>query len=66
MSSWKTQKRICKSKQGPKIERRRIPIDVMIVKEQYTGELSGGIEIGPVDPGAAIARVEYVGLEGRV
>lgn len=36
------------------------------MKEQDAGELSGGIEIGPVDPGATVARVEDMGLEGWV
>lgn len=38
----------------------------MVVEEQNAGELSGGIEVGPVDSGETVAGVENEGLEGRV
>lgn len=40
-----------------------IPIESMIVVEQNPGQLSGGIEVGPVDSGPPVARVEDEGLE---
>lgn len=36
------------------------------MKEQDASELSGGIEIRPVDPGATVARIEHMGLEGWI
>lgn len=43
---------------------RNPPIDSMIVKEQDPGEFSSGIEVGPIDSGAAVTRVEDEGCEG--
>lgn len=40
------------------------PIDAMIVVEEHAGELTGGVEVGPVDWGpAGPRRDEDVGLE---
>lgn len=41
------------------------PVEGVVVKEQDAGELSRGIEVGPVDPGAAsvLWGAEDVGLE---
>lgn len=36
------------------------------MEEENTGELSGGVKVGPVDSGSTIAGVEDEGLEGRV
>lgn len=36
------------------------------MEKQDPGELSGGVEVGPVDSRAAITRVENEGLERRV
>lgn len=35
----------------------------MIMEEEDPGEFSGGIEVGPIDSGPAIARVENVWAE---
>lgn len=36
------------------------------MEEKNTGELTGGVKVGPVDSGATIAGVQDEGLEGRV
>lgn len=38
----------------------------MIMEEKDPGEFSGSIEVGPIDSGAAITRVEDIGVERRV
>ena len=43
-----------------------LPMEVMIVEEQNPSELSGGVEVGPVDSGPTVARVENERLERRV
>lgn len=40
------------------------PVEGVVVKEQDAGELTRGVEVGPVNPGAAVSRGgEDVGLE---
>lgn len=41
------------------------PVETVVVEKQDPGELAGGVEVGPVDPGSAAA-VGDEGAEGRV
>lgn len=36
------------------------------MEKEDPGELSGGVEVGPVDSGSTVARVEDEGFEGRI
>lgn len=40
------------------------PVEAVVVEEQDPGELAGGVEVGPVDPGSAAAAAAAVGDEG--
>lgn len=47
-----------------KMAERNQPVEGVVVKEQDAGELTRGVEVGPVDPGAPVSRGgEDVGLE---